>query len=86
MRSCRPYGYIRVRKYYIEKYSESKSLQIQSQHREGKHQLSIEGVDLDYFNNDIMVIDSNSSCKFYLYLIKNNKKDGPDTHGYMVNL
>ena len=49
MRSRQIYGYIRVGKYYAEKYGDSTSLQIQSQHWGGECQLFIEGVAFDYF-------------------------------------
>ena len=55
MKSLQLYGYIRVIKYYAEKYSDSTSLKIQSQHWRGEHQLSMEGVALDYLNNDNIV-------------------------------
>ena len=44
-----PYEGIRVGKYYTEIYSESKSIQIQSQNWGRENQLSMEGVTLDYF-------------------------------------
>ena len=41
MKSRHPHGGIRVIKYCSEKYIESTSLQIQSQHWVGEHQLSM---------------------------------------------
>ena len=59
MISRQPSGYIRVRKYYAEKYSESTSVQIQSQHWGGKLQLSMKVVALDYFNSYNIVREVN---------------------------
>ena len=50
-RSYHPYKDIRIRKYHNGKYSESKSLQIQSKHWKDECQISMEGVYLDYFNS-----------------------------------
>ena len=53
------YREIRVIKYYAEKYSESKYLQIQSHHWGGDRKLSMEGVSLGYLNNDKFVREVN---------------------------
>ena len=55
MKSRKKHGEIRVITYYDEKYSDSTYLKTQSTHWGGEHQLSIEGVALDYFNNDRIV-------------------------------
>ena len=47
MKLHQPHGYIRVIKYYVEKYSELTSIQIQSQNWGGERKLSMEGVVLD---------------------------------------
>ena len=52
MEQCQLYGEIQVRKNHAEKYIESTSLQIKPLHWVGEPQLSMEGVVLDYFNND----------------------------------
>ena len=62
---CQSYEYIREKKYHAKKYSESKYLQIQSQHWGGERQLSMEVIDLEYFNNYDMVRDVTSNLNFF---------------------
>ena len=64
-RSHQKYRYIKLGKYYPKKYSDSTSLQIQSQHWGDEHQLSLEGVDLDHFHNFIIVGYYYPSSTFY---------------------
>ena len=59
MRPRYVYGYIRARNCYSGKYSETTSLQIKPQHWGVERQISMESVDLDYFNNDKKFIDAN---------------------------
>ena len=46
----------------------------------------MEGVALDYFNNDNIVIYVNSSYAFYLYLGEDNTQDAPGTHTHIMNI
>ena len=55
IKSHQKYGDIIVTKHYSKKYSDSISLQIQSQYWVGERKLSMEVVALDYFSNDNIV-------------------------------
>ena len=55
IKSHQKYGDIIVIKYYSKKYSDSTSLQIQSQYLLGELKLYMEVVALDYFKNDNIV-------------------------------
>ena len=55
MKSRHIYGYIREIKYYVEKYRESIYLKIQPQNRGSERQITMEGVDIYYFNNENIV-------------------------------
>ena len=65
MKPSQKHGEIIEIQYYDENYSESTSLQIQSQHWGGKLQLYMEVVALNYFNNYNIVREFNPSSVFH---------------------
>ena len=46
----------------------------------------MEGFALDYFKNDNIVREFNSSSEFYSYLSEYNKQVAPATHAHMMNI
>ena len=46
----------------------------------------MEGVELDYFNNDNIVGYANTSYEFYSYLSEDNNQYAPDMHEHTMNI
>ena len=86
MKSRLLYESVRVIIYYAEKFSDSTSLHIQSQHFGGEIQILIEVVTIDYSNNDNIFREVNLSSIFNSYLSEDNNNYAPDTHTHMMNI
>ena len=62
-------------------------IEIQSQHRGGNRQLSMEGIAVEYFPNSIDTGgNNNKKYEFHSYISDDNEKDEFASHDHMFHL
>ena len=65
--------YIKLRKYYAEKFSKTTGIEIKRQCWGGNRQLSMEDISVEYFTNSIDT-GSNEKFKFHSYISDDNEQ------------
>ena len=70
-----PKNNIKLKKDYAEKFSETTSIEIQSQHWGGNRQLSMEGISVECFPSPIDPGINEEKSEFYSYIIGDNKQE-----------
>ena len=74
------------KKDYAEKFSESTSLEIQSPHWGGNRQLSMEGIDVEYFPTSVYIDKNVVKYELNSYICNDNEWDAYNSHTFMVDL